>query len=120
MTIQNANLFIANLYKSIDQKSTSFLDETLGEGVKFRLGNVDETIGKDAVLAANADFFVSITSMKHTIMDVWSIDNTVICHGKVSYIRLDGSHYSAYFSTLLVFEKSKITDYRVFADISEL
>ncbi|TQV89749.1 nuclear transport factor 2 family protein [Aliikangiella coralliicola] len=120
MTIQNANQFIADLYKNIDQKNINFLDKTLGENVRFRLGNGEGIVGKDAVLAANAGFFVSITSMHHTITGAWNIGDTIICHGEVNYVRLDGSQYSAYFSTFLVFEGNMITDYLVFADLSEL
>ena len=118
--IQNPNQMIAELYKNVDQKNLHFLNEVLDEKVRFRIGNAKETIGKDAVLAENGKFFMSITSMNHTIIDVWSENNTIICHGRVNYIRLNGSHCAANFSTVLLVKKKRIVDYLVFADLSKL
>jgi len=120
MTIQDAKQLITDLYRHVDGKNVNALNELLSEEVSFRLGNGDEIIGKNAVLAANANFFSSITSMHHSIADIVSLDDKLFCHGEVDYIRLDGSHCSAYFSTMLVLENNKIRDYLVFADISAL
>jgi len=71
-------------------------------------------------LEANKGFFQSIDSMTHQIDDVWAYGEDIICKGSVDYIRLDGSGYSAYFSTFLKVINNKITEYFVYVDVSGL
>ena len=116
----NANQLIENLYKSVDAKDLNYLQNILAEDVRFRIGSHDAIQGIDAALAANRGFFAGIESMQHSIDQVWSQQDNVICHGQVNYIRLDGSEYSAPFATILKMQGDKIQDYLVYADISAL
>ena len=88
--------------------------------MRFRIANNDPVVGKKALLEANQAFFTSITRMSHRIDNVWSQDEYVICNGQVDYIRLDGSEFSVPFATVLKLKDSKIVDYLVYVDISEL
>ncbi len=113
--------FIVDIYKiAVDAKDTNYLSGFLADDVHFRIGNHDMIVGKKAVLDANRSFFSSITSMKHQIDNVWSQNHHIICNGIVDYKRLDGTDFSATFATVLKLEDNKITEYFVYADISEL
>jgi len=116
----NANQLIENLYKSVDAKDLNYLQNILAADVRFRIGSHDAIQGIDAALAANRGFFSGIESMQHSIDQVWSQQDNVICHGQVNYIRLDGSKYSAPFATILTMQGEKIQDYLVYADVSAL
>jgi len=118
--MQQAKQVIEKLYNAVDNKNLDFLDEILADDVNFRIGNYDTVTGKPNVLAANKQFFTSITSMNHTLDKVWHFENDVLCNGIVDYIRLDGSECSAYFSTVLTFVKDKVIEYFVYVDISAL
>ena len=120
MNNQQANQLIRTLYTAVDSKDLNYLEETLCDDVKFRIGNYDTISDKAAALASNQEFFGSIESMSHTIDKVWSVENDVLCNGLVDYIRLDGSAHSAYFSTVLTMDNGKIAEYFVYADISGL
>lgn len=115
-----ANELIKNLYNAVDSKDLNYLDKILSEDVNFRIGNYDTISDKAAVLEANDNFFKSITKMSHTIENVWNVEKSVLCNGIVDYIRLDGSEYSAYFSTVLSIENEQIVDYFIYVDISKL
>jgi ketosteroid isomerase-like protein len=120
MNSQEANQLINTLYKAVDNKDLNYLDKILSDDVNFRIGNYETISDKATALAANEQFFGSINAMNHTIDKVWQVENDVLCNGVVDYIRLDGSEHSAYFSTVLTIDNGKITDYFVYADISQL
>lgn len=115
-----ANQLVTSLYKAVDNKDLGYLDTVLAEHLNFRIGNFETITDKPTALDANKQFFNSIGSMKHSIDKVWSINQEVICSGVVNYVRLDGSELCAFFSTQLTLVGGKITDYFVYADISEL
>ena len=106
--------------KSVDAKDLNYLDEVLADDVRFRIGNNDVVAGKQAVLDANRGFFASIESMSHKIDNAWTVNEDVICNGRVDYVRLDGSTFTAPFATVLKLQKNKIIDYLVYADVSAL
>jgi len=116
----NKTTFIKNLYQVVDNKSVADLSNYLADNVNFRLANFDAVIGKQAVLEANQTFFSSITTMAHRIDNVWQQEEDIICNGRVDYIRLDGSKFSANFSTILKLQSDKIINYLIYADISQL
>lgn len=115
-----ASQLITSLYKAVDNKDLNYLEFILAEHVNFRIGNFNTITDKHTALDANKQFFNSIGSMKHSIDKVWSAGKDVICSGIVDYVRLDGSEHCAFFSTQLTLVGGKITDYFVYADISEL
>jgi len=113
--------FITDLYaNAVDAKDLEHLSTLLADNVRFRVANHDSVIGKNAVLEANRAFFAGITSMTHHIDNIWSQGDDVICNGSVDYIRLDGSAFSAVFATILKLENDLISDYLVYADVSQL
>jgi ketosteroid isomerase-like protein len=120
MNNQQANQLINTLYNAVDSKNLNYLDEILADNVNFRIGNFETITDKVSALAANEQFFASINSMSHTLDNVWSVENNILCNGTVDYIRLDGSEHSAYFLTVLRIENEKIADFFVYADISAL
>ena len=115
-----ANQFIKHLYQVVDEKSLDKLSPFLADQVNFKLANFPITRGKAAVLEANKTFFNSIQSMQHRLDNIWQVEDRLICHGEVSYIRLDKTKTSANFATILKVEEDKIIDYLVYADLSQL
>lgn len=126
MNTQEINTLVQKLYQAVDNKDLDYLQNNLASKVRFRLGNNPAATDKSAILEGNKQFFSSIESMKHTIEEViyQPADSSdavrASCHGTVDYVRLDGSKYSAVFSTFLKVQNSMITDYLIFADLSDL
>jgi hypothetical protein len=119
---------VKNLYHAVDNKNVAYLKDNLSQSIRFRIGNNPIATDKTEILEANSQFFNSIQSMKHTVEDVISqlankegeVVVKIACHGRVDYVRLDGTEHSAVFSTVLGIEDNLITDYLVFADLSGL
>ncbi|OMH33875.1 nuclear transport factor 2 family protein [Motiliproteus sp. MSK22-1] len=112
--------YINKLYRIVDDKNANALSGFLADNVRFVFANADPITGKEAVIAANEGFFASISSMSHTIENVWAAGEDLICDGQVQYTRLDNSHHSATFATILKVKDDRITDYRIYADVSGL
>ncbi len=112
--------FITELYQTVDSRSVEGLSLFLADDVNFQFANAPCLQGKAAVLEANASFFKTITAMAHQIDNVWSHGDDVMCNGQVHYTRLDGSHLTVPFATILKLQCEQITDYLIYVDISEL
>ena len=118
--MSNVQEYMNALYQIVDRRDTEALAELLHDDICFRFGNADPVSGKSAVKDINLQFFQSISSMSHTIYGYWQDESEYICNGQVNYVRLDGSHFSAQFATILSVQDGLITDYRIYADLSEL
>lgn len=116
----NAEEFLHQLYQQVDAKNVEYLDEVLNQKILFRIADNPALSDKRSVLEGNKNFFNSIHSMKHSLAATWQEGDQIGCHGQVDYVRLDGSEISASFSTTLKIENNKISEYRVFADLSAL
>ncbi|MEH6442622.1 MAG: nuclear transport factor 2 family protein [Oceanospirillaceae bacterium] len=118
--MENAVKFCADLYRAVDNKDINFLSKVLAEDIDFRIANFPSVTGKKAVIIANQQFFGTIKSMHHTLLNTYSVADDIFCHGTVDYQRLDGSAHQAFFSTALKLKQGKIAEYLVFADLSKL
>lgn len=126
MNQQDINNLVNNLYHAVDNKDLDYLHDNLANQVRFRLGNNPAALEKSDIIEGNRQFFASITSMRHSVENIlYQVNNNqntvkVSCNGTVDYIRLDGSEHSVVFSTFLEVKGGLITDYLVFADLSDL
>lgn len=116
----NSINFVTDLYQAVDGKNIEELSAFLADDVCFSLANYPSTKGKAEVVEANKQFFESIESMRHRLDNIWQVENRLICHGSVHYVRLDKSETSATFATILTIQHNQITDYLVYADLSAL
>lgn len=111
---------IASLYRAVDDMNAKCVVDHVTEDVQFQLGNLEPLTGRAAVEESNAAFFATIKAMHHTISCVWSSGDTAICDGTVHYTRLDQSEHEVPFAAHLGLRNGKISDYKVFVDISGL
>ena len=116
----NATQFVKSLYANVDSKNLNGLAGMLDEEVRFKFANHDAVNGMEDTLQANEGFFSSINSMRHSFNGIWQQGDTIICNGQVHYVRLNGSECSAEFATILTIRNEKITNYLIYADVSEL
>jgi len=115
------NELIIDLYKNaVDAKDAGYLSRMITDDIIFRIGNHEPVVGLSDVVDANQSFFATIGSMIHTIDKLITEGDQSVCYGTVNYVRLDGSKTSAAFATVLKFFEEKISEYYVYADLSEL
>ncbi len=111
---------IADLYSAVDAMDANSVASFVTDDVTFQLGNFDILTGRKGVENANASFFETIKAMRHTITGIWASGSTAFCDGLVHYTRKDLSEHEVPFATRLEIQNGKITDYRVYVDISGL
>ena len=111
---------ITALYTAVDGLDAEGVVAQVTDDVRFQLGNHEALNGREQVKSANEAFFSSIKAMRHSITGIWSIGDTALCDGTVHYTRIDLSEIEVPFAAHLDLRGGKISDYRVFVDLSEL
>ena len=118
---ENLKQWIQDLFASIDAKNTDQFSGFLTEDAQFRFGNMPITQGKTAVTEQVDYFFNSIRSLQHSITESWlTKDDTITCHGTVTYTRHDNSTLTVPFCNIFKTNIQGIYEYLIFADVSNL
>ena len=111
---------IHNLFKAIDAFDTKTFVSYLDEEANFRFGNMPVVKGKNAIFEFVAGFFQAIRAIRHTDLEIWELEGIRFVNATVTYTRLDGSTLTVNFSNTFRLKGSKIKDYLIFIDNSEL
>lgn len=111
---------VDHLFRSVDAMDTDTFLSFLTEDITFRFGNAPAVTGKQAVNEAVTGFFNAIKSLHHTIDQVWSQDNHIICKGTATYTRKDDSTLTVPFANIFRIHEEKISEYLIYVDISQL
>ena len=111
---------INDLFKAIDNKDGELFSTFLTKNCQFRFGNLPVVEGTDNILQFVSNFFNSIHSLNHHIQAYWTLNDNLICHGSVTYTRLDGSQLTVPFANVLKYGPEGIFEYMIFVDASAL
>lgn len=109
-----------DLFKHIDAMDTEAFLGFLAEDVLFQFGNAIPRRGRVDTGAAVREFFDSIMSLRHDLIEIWDQVDTLICHGYVTYARHDASTLRVPFANILRIHSGLIAEYRIYVDVSEL
>ncbi|MGA9855618.1 MAG: nuclear transport factor 2 family protein [Gammaproteobacteria bacterium] len=112
--------WLAALFKSIDTKNTQAFADFLAGDVLFRFGNAPAVKGRKAVAETVRGFFQSIRGLHHELTQIWIQEDAIICHGQVTYTRIDGSILSVPFANIFTLSGDVVSRYLIFVDLSEL
>ncbi len=112
--------WVTELFASIDRKDAKAFANFLTENGQFRFGNQDPVRGRAAIAEAVAGFFSTIASLSHRIERVWVHTDSVVCHGTVTYGRLDGSSVILPFADVFHLDGDLVSDYLIFMDVTPL
>ena len=115
-----ADSWITGLFASIDRKDTDGFASFLTEDALFRFGNQPTVHGRDAIGAAVDGFFSSIAGLAHRIERIWEHSDSVVCHGEVSYERLDGSSTTLPFADVFIMRDDLVREYLIYMDVTPL
>ncbi|OGV40776.1 MAG: hypothetical protein A2X46_04275 [Lentisphaerae bacterium GWF2_57_35] len=112
--------FIRQLLRCVDARDAGTFLAFLSNDVTFRFGNSEAVRGKAEVHTVVDLFFQSIRSLRHDILEQWEQGDASICHGLVTYTRVDSSTLTVPFANIFNFKDELISEYYIFADVSEL
>lgn len=111
---------IDSLFKVIDEMDCEKFATFLCENGEFKFGNAQSVKGRAEIKKAVSQFFNSIHGLQHKIKQVWSVDNSVIVNGEVTYTRKNKTQLTVPFMNLLEMKKGLIENYQIFIDINQL
>ena len=77
------------IFAAFDAENTDALAALMTEDVRLQIGNADVVHGKVAFVQALQAFFGSVTSVRHTVTNVWTDQDTLIAELSVDYTRVD-------------------------------
>jgi ketosteroid isomerase-like protein len=112
--------FAKSVYEAVDSMDETNLAEFLTDECTFTFGNAKPVVGRAAVTEASKAFLSLISGIKHTINDVWSVDDTIITRLTVTYTRNDKKIMSFPGVTIWRVEGRQISDYRIYIDNTPL
>ena len=116
----NEQKCLSDLFSAIDKKDSAAFTSFLAGECVFRFGNLPAVQGKANIGEFVSGFFDSIKSLSHEIAEQWDIPAGKVCHGMVSYTRLNGSVLTVPFSNIFKLNDDGIDEYLIFADTSQL
>lgn len=111
---------IQSLFNAIDAFDTKTFVSFIDEEANFKFGNMPTVKGKDSIFEFVAGFFQAIKGIRHSNLESWEIEGIRFVNGTVTYTRLNGSALTVNFSNTFKLNGSKIKDYLIFIDNSEL
>lgn len=108
------------LFAAIDRKDTREFLSFLSPGARFRFANNPSCQGHAEIGAMVDGFFSAIRACRHELDRYWIQVDSAICHGLVTYTRLDGSVLTVPFANVMMLDGARISDYMIFVDVSKL
>lgn len=112
--------WMSELFAAIDQKNAQRFSDFFTNNGEFQFGRFPVVEGNKSISEFTASFFESIESISHQVEDYYHKDGKLICHGLVTYTRLNGTVLTVPFCNWLYLKDNLVHRYLVFADISQL
>ena len=114
------NEWLHDLFSSIDRRDAAAFVEFLAPDAVFQFGSAPPVSGRAAIQEAVASFFTTIAGCGHELKRTWAGTDTVVCEGKVTYQRHDGSTITLPFANVFELRDSLIDRYSIYADVGPL
>lgn len=108
------------LLNAIDAKDTPRFLAYLADDAEFRFGNGPPVFGHENIGAVVSGFFGAIRSSRHELLKTWDAADSVVCEGRVTYTRHDGSTTTLPFVDVLHLRGEKIGRYFIYMDVNPL
>jgi ketosteroid isomerase-like protein len=110
---------VRTLIGAVDQSDQTTIAALTTSDVHFRFGNAEPTKSQSELLAAAKSFRGAIAELRHTIVDIWAVDDgTVIAMMDVYYRRLDGRELNLPCCNVFRLHDGLVNDYLIYMDVN--
>jgi ketosteroid isomerase-like protein len=107
------------LIRAVDNSNHSAIAALTAKDVHFRFGNAAPTTTQSELLAASRSFREAIADLRHTILELWEVDERmVIAIMDVYYRRLDGRELNLPCCNVFRVRDGVVDDYLIYMDIN--
>ena len=108
--------WVREYFASVDKLNVDNIIANFVEDGRFRFGNAEPAVGKEAIRDALAEFFSAINAMHHENVGLWLGDNSAVFEAQVTYTRRDGTTVTLPCASILHFRDNFIYDFRMLID----
>ena len=110
--------WIDEMFAALDTRGVPGLFPYLDEQVLFRFASFPPQCGRERFAAAWESMSPRVRALRHEILETWSIDDRLICHGNVTYTLVDGGTVTVPFANFFRLRDGRITEYLIYVDAS--
>jgi hypothetical protein len=110
----------STLFHALDAFDAKTFASFLTDEAIFVFGNAKPVKGKQTIHDVVAGFFTSIQAIRHDLLESWTLPETVICRGVVTYTRHSGTQLSVPFANVFNLRDGLIHNYLIYVDNSQL
>ena len=110
---------VRTLIRAVDDADHHAIAARTATDVRFRFGNATPTSTQSELLAAAESFRAAIADLRHTVLDIWEVDDdTVIAIMDVYYRRLDGRELNLPCCNVFRVRDGLIDTYLIYMDVN--
>lgn len=110
---------VRTLIRAVDTADQHAIAALTAPDVHFRFGNTAPTNTQSELLAAAQSFRDGVADLRHTILDLWEVDDaTVVALMDVYYRRLDGRELTLPCCNVFGAHDGVVNDYRIYMDVN--
>jgi ketosteroid isomerase-like protein len=110
---------IRTLIRAVDAADHDVIAALTATDVHFRFGNSDPTDTQAELLAAAQSFRGAIADHRHTVLNVWEVnDDTVVATMDVYYRRLDGTDLTLPCCNVFRVREGVVDSYLIYMDVN--
>jgi ketosteroid isomerase-like protein len=110
---------VRTLIRAVDAADHNAIATLTAANVHFRFGNAAPTDTQSELLAAAQSFRDAIADLRHTILDLWEVDDgTVVALMDVCYRRRDGGELTLPCCNVFGVHNGVVNDYRIYMDVN--
>jgi len=112
--------FVRSFYAAVDSLDAKAMEPLLADNVRFRIASHSDILGKERVIELNHQVMSSWKSIKHHFVGAYQDKGKTFVECFVEYVLKDDSHYLLPFLTVFEREGEKISNVKIFGDLSPL
>jgi ketosteroid isomerase-like protein len=110
---------VRTLIRAVDNADHNAIAARTATDVHFRFGNATPTSTQSELLEAAASFRAAIADLRHTLLDIWEVDDaTVIAIMDVYYRRLDGRGLNLPCCNVFRLRDGLVDTYLIYMDVN--
>jgi ketosteroid isomerase-like protein len=119
MTESSPLELVRTLIRAVDAADHDAIAALTAADVHFRFGNAAPTDSQAELLAAAESFRDAIADLRHTVLDLWQVDDgMVVALMDVYYRRLDGRELTLPCCNVFGVHNGVVNDYRIYMDVN--
>ena len=109
---------IDELLATLDRGDTNGYAAFFAPDASFTFGNLEPVQGREAIAASCASFLGLISSLRHRVIQRWTIDDVTILRTVVDYVTHDQRTVSVPLAIVLTQRAGLINDYTIYGDVA--